>query len=475
MAAREERASTLGEQYLVVGVHQVGSEQRRDNQTHAGGPAYGVMYLDHVSPRSHPRTGLGSVENRRQCSAMRVPGSVPATSAFMTIDSAAHGPSAQVVVLVSSTGHAAGAERALARLARSLPQEGFRPQAIILESGPLEQWLRDADCPVTVMGGGRLRQARKTILVVAAIRRRLLELRPIAVMSNMASGHIYGGLAAASVGTPAVWWQHGVPSASPIDIVAGAVPAAAVVCVSDDALSAQPRFSRRRAIVQIRPGVPVGEIAARRGAGRAVREQLAWEDHPVVGMVSRIAPVKDQDMFLRAAAVISRTMPQARFVLVGEALDPAGHEYAKWLRRLTHELGMADKVCFAGHQDDVYAWLDACDVVAHSAAFEPFGLVLVEAMVLGKPVLAVACDGPRSIVQHERSGLLVPVGDPLGFAAGVTRILNDPTLAAALGRAGEARARVFSEEKTASAFASLLRSVGRSDIRTVTRKRKASP
>src|SRR5205807_1154971 len=118
-----------------------------------------------------------------------------------------------------------------------------------------------------------------------------------------ARGHLYGGLAALAARRPAVWWQHGVPTRAPLDLAAGAVPAAAIACVGTDGLEAQRRFSPRSVIVQIRPGVPIDRVAMRRGAGGEIRRRLGWDEHAIIGMVSRLAPVKGQDFFLRAAAI----------------------------------------------------------------------------------------------------------------------------------------------------------------------------
>jgi glycosyltransferase involved in cell wall biosynthesis len=126
---------------------------------------------------------------------------------------------------------------------------------------------------------------------------------------------------------------------------------------------------------------------------------------------------------------------------------------------LAAELGIADRVHFAGHQSDVHPWYDALDVVVHASFGEPFGLVLVEAMALGKPVVATAAGGPLEIIEDGISGVLIPPGDPDRLAATIDRILGDRSLAAALGRAAAERAQAFSEQGMAQRFAALLRNL----------------
>jgi 2-polyprenyl-3-methyl-5-hydroxy-6-metoxy-1,4-benzoquinol methylase len=123
------------------------------------------------------------------------------------------------------------------------------------------------------------------------------------------------------------------------------------------------------------------------------------------------------------------------------------------------ELGIADRVDFVGHQDDVYPWLDAIDVVVHASLGEPFGLVVVEAMALGKPVVATAAGGPVEIIEDGVSGILTRPGDVAALAGAVEGLLGAPTTALALGARARERAREFSDQRTAEQFVSLIRQV----------------
>ena len=275
------------------------------------------------------------------------------------------------------------------------------------------------------------------------------------VISNQSKGHVYGGLAALGARVPAVWWQQGIPDSDRIEKAARLVPSAAVVCSSDAAVAAQRRLTPRRRVEKIHLGTAVNEVAARQGSGAAIRRELGW-DRPTVGIVGRLQPWKGQDIFLRAAAEIARAEPDVNFVIVGGAVLGWEGSYPDDLRRLAGELGIADKVYFTGHQADAIPWFDALDIVVHASYSEPFGLVLVEAMALGKPLVAAAEGGPLEIVEDGVSGLLTPSGDPRRLAAAVIRILRTPRLAEALSVGGRARAEEFSEERTARSFAGLL-------------------
>ncbi|HLI56226.1 MAG TPA: glycosyltransferase family 4 protein, partial [Actinomycetota bacterium] len=280
------------------------------------------------------------------------------------------------------------------------------------------------------------------------------------VVSNMDKAHIYGGTAAWLAGVPAVWWQQGIPNGGKFGALAARVPAAAVVCSSDDAMTAQRRLTPRHCLAKIHLGIDIGEVVRRRGSGVPIRERLGWSGQRVVGIVGRLQPWKGQTIFLQAAARIALERPETRFLVVGGAILGWEGDYPAELHRLADDLGLGDRVRFVGHQDDVYPWFDAMDVVVHASFGEPFGLVAVEAMALGKPTVATASGGPLEIIEDEVSGLLVPVRDPDAMAAAVCRILSNPSFAEKLSAGAQARAPLFSDGRMAANFVELFRSFG---------------
>lgn len=222
------------------------------------------------------------------------------------------------VLLVSPTGAPGGAERALLNLARRLPDVGYQPQVVLLQPGPFEEWLAEASVPAEVLAMGRTRQLPRTAAVLARLCRRCRQAD--LVVANQSKGQAIAGVAAAAARVPCVWWQHGVPGRSRIELVAAAVPSAAVVCGSMPAYWAQRRCTPRRRIERIPPGIDIEAIEDRRGSGAAVRKQFGVDDRPLVGMVARLQPWKGQDMFLRAAALVAAEPPEVRFAIVGGAV-----------------------------------------------------------------------------------------------------------------------------------------------------------
>ena len=155
-------------------------------------------------------------------------------------------------------------------------------------------------------------------------------------------------------------------------------------------------------------------------------------------------------MFLDAfAKAFAGTDAQAR--LIGAPLF--GEEaYEADLHAQVERLGLTDRVEFRGHRHDVAAELAALDVVVHSSTVpEPFGQVVVEAMGVGRPIIAAAAGGPLEIVTDGTDGLLTPPGDTDALAAAMTRLADDPELGRRLVAAARAKAPQFAPEAAAAA------------------------
>jgi glycosyltransferase involved in cell wall biosynthesis len=130
--------------------------------------------------------------------------------------------------------------------------------------------------------------------------------------------------------------------------------------------------------------------------------------------------------------------PDAQALIVGAPLFPEDDVYQAQIYRQCRDLGLDARVRFVGDRPDVPDLMKLCDVVVHaSTAPEPFGRVIVEAMLAGRPVVASAAGGVLEIVEAEKTGLLVRPGDPAALAAALTRLDREEGLAARLAAAAE--------------------------------------
>ena len=164
-------------------------------------------------------------------------------------------------------------------------------------------------------------------------------------------------------------------------------------------------------------------------------------DSPVlVGTVGHLAPIKGQDVFLRAAAQLSARRGGVRFVIAGEDKSPL-MSYRRSLESLITELDLSGIVSMPGWHDDIPALLSSLTVFVSAARSEPFGLAIVEAMAAGLPVVATASEGALEIIDDGITGRLVPANDPEALAHAINDLLDDPQERARLGHNAQRVAR----------------------------------
>lgn len=164
-------------------------------------------------------------------------------------------------------------------------------------------------------------------------------------------------------------------------------------------------------------------------------------DVPCVGIVGNVQAWKGQHVLVEAMAEVVRSHPATRCVIVG-GVHRAGRKYADDLQRRVLALGLGERVGFAGFRDDVPDVLQALDVIVHASVRpEPFGRVILEALALGRPVVASDAGGVPELIEHERTGLLATPGDASALAACIERLLASPSEAAAMAARGQASAR----------------------------------
>jgi D-inositol-3-phosphate glycosyltransferase len=155
------------------------------------------------------------------------------------------------------------------------------------------------------------------------------------------------------------------------------------------------------------------------------RRALDLGDTPTLLFVGRLDPIKGIDLLLESVSLL-RT--PARLLVVGG--DPNGDPEVERLRARAAELGIADRVRFPGAvpQPDLPTYYHAVDAVVVSSRYESFGLVAVEALACGAPVVASAAGGLPSVVRDGENGLLVRWRSAPAFAEQIDLLLNDAAL-----------------------------------------------
>jgi glycosyltransferase involved in cell wall biosynthesis len=200
-------------------------------------------------------------------------------------------------------------------------------------------------------------------------------------------------------------------------------------------------------VTVIHNGVDVQELrAAAAGAAGASLQQKA----PLIGVVARLERVKGVEDFVRAAALLKHSHPEARSVVAGDG--SLGAE----LRALARDLGLRHEISWLGNVAAVAPLLSSLTVAVLPSLSEGLPMVALEAMAMGAPVVATSVGGIPEIVEDGVTGILVPPGDPAALAEAVGTLLSDPERARALGLAGQARVeREFTVERMTDGYLAL--------------------
>jgi glycosyltransferase involved in cell wall biosynthesis len=203
-----------------------------------------------------------------------------------------------------------------------------------------------------------------------------------------------------------------------------------VIAVSQavaDGLRAQGIFDAGK-IVLIHNGIDVDRFAraarATRGSEAAGREESPGK-RLRVGMVGHLAPIKGQEDFIRAAAIVCGLRGDVEFIVAGEDKSQRG-EHRQSIERLIAELDLNQRVRLSGWVDDIAELLPTFDLFVSPSLSEPFGLSIVEAMAAGTPVIATMSEGAREIIDDNHTGRLVPIGDVDTLAHVIGELLSDP-------------------------------------------------
>lgn len=357
------------------------------------------------------------------------------------------------VLFVDHTGALGGAELVLLDIA-----EAYRDSStvVLLDDGPFRERLEERNVPVRVLAGSRalhsIRRETRRPSVGAAIEavRLALKLVPLArqhdcLYPNTQKAFPIACLAGFIARRPVIWDLNdllGVDQFSPfnirLDVLLTNHCAHTVIAnsrASAKALVQHGGTSTRIHVlhngIDARPFEAVSDDDA-----LLARAEFVTPGTPLVGVFGRLAEWKGQHVALRAL----RDLPGVHLLIVGEALF-GEQAYALRLRGEAAALGVADRVHFAGFRRDIPRLMRAVDVVLHtSIAPEPFGRVVVEGMLAGRPVVATRAGGVEEILETGVTGIMVTPGDPQALASVLRDLLGDGEWRETLATAGRRHA-----------------------------------
>lgn len=369
-------------------------------------------------------------------------------------------PAPRQIVFINSFGDVGGAERALLDVLEGLDRSRFAPTVICTAPGRLSEVLAEMGIPsrlVPLGSANRLsryaaRQWRYlpgAALGMAGVVRRLAaslkELRADLVHTNGLKAHLVGGLAGRFVGRPVVWHvQDIMPPGRGLSIFRAAsdrLPRR-IICISK---SVEAQFAGRASAGRTRlihNAVNLDHLIPERDPSE-VRASLGIPgDAVVLAMVAHMTAWKGHMVFLEVMAnLVRQDVPLWGLIIGGSIYKTSGNQdYEAEVHQRSRDLGLEHRVVFTGFCERVVDPLNSADILVHPTTRpEPFGIAVLEAMALGKPVIASADGGHLESVEGGVTGILVSAGETAGFTAAVRSLACDPERRLAMGQAGRQR------------------------------------
>lgn len=356
------------------------------------------------------------------------------------------------ILFYNHTGKVSGAERLLLMILARLDRERFEPVVLCPETGPLMKLASELAPVVTIES----LQARFTwrvdhligylgsfLLVIRGFRQKVLSINPDLVHANSIRAGLVATAATIGLQTRVVWHLHDLLPSHPLSCL---IRASAFLSVRSQMIAVSQAvavnfigrfFPLKNRVRTILNAIELENFQPSQTAPQHIREEFQLDpDEPLVGIVGQLTARKGQLELVRAFALVLSEIPRARLFVVGAPLFNRDEDYEALLKKTAQELGIAERVRFTGARTDVAALMQAFDLLVINSSAEPFGLVAVEAMATGTPVLAAACGGIPEIIQHGRNGWLVPQGDEDALAGAVVHLISQPALRAELAERG---------------------------------------
>ena len=342
------------------------------------------------------------------------------------------------VLLACPLGELGGAEQVTLATARLLPEFGMRPVFVTMRPGPLADIAREAGIEAHAFPvQHRVRQLAKVVQAINWLTN-IGRQTHASLLHATHSAHLYTSISAHRLGVPEVWHQFDTRSKfNATESIIRRLPTSHVIFMTRTVRDSYPRLARKPNTIIPPLCVEPAAITAQPDAAD-VPERLNIPAGPMLLTVARLQEHKGHPYLLEAAQRVLEKRPDAVFVVAGKAAGVEQEQYLSGLHAQAKELRIEPRVVFTGFitDADLASLYRRATALVHPAWSENYGLVLLEAMAMGLPVIAAAAAGPSEIIQSNENGLLVPTKDVPGLATAILKLLEDESLRRSLAAAG---------------------------------------
>lgn len=248
---------------------------------------------------------------------------------------------------------------------------------------------------------------------------------------------LYSIPAAKLTRTPIIWHMHDILRNSffnKIFICLAGLGASRIICVSNAVKKNLISFGVKKEKCQIVYNSiksPCGQ--QKWGNDDFYKEFAINHQTKVVTMIGQIAEWKGQKIFIEAVAKLIERY-DIKSLIVGDVISPLENHYKNTLRKITNHLNLNNHVIFTGFRTDIQKIIDASDIIVHASVKpDPLPTVIIEAMNLGRPVVATHVGGVPELIEHNKTGLIVPPHNCDMLAEAISKLLDNPEKAKSMG------------------------------------------
>jgi len=356
------------------------------------------------------------------------------------------------LLFYNHTATVSGAERVLLLILSELDRSGCTPE-VLCPSGLLRQMVEELGVPCleaepltarfTWRPDHLLRYLGSFYRVIRRVREQVRRAAPDLIHANSIRAGLVMTAATVGLRVPVIWHLHDLlphhPFSTAIRWVALSSSRLRMIAVSqataDSFRGLVVRwFGKRLPVRVIHNAADTERFQPDAESRKAARHELGLEDaQPVIGIVGQLTERKGQLGLLHAFAKVTAVIPQAVLLVIGAPLFTQGdQDYHRHLVQTAERLGIAEQVRFLGARGDIPALMRVMDVLVVNSLAEPCGLVVLEGMASGTPVIATAVGGNPEMIRHNVSGWLVPARDEDALARGIIKLIRQPRLASLL-------------------------------------------
>jgi glycosyltransferase involved in cell wall biosynthesis len=347
-----------------------------------------------------------------------------------------------------------GGQLSLINILRYIVRTSFNPYLVCSSEGTLIAKVREIGIESTVikmrpLKGLGIFSILTAILGLYRLSRRW-NIKIIHSNAGATRDTFYSALTARLMGIPFIWHVRTIESGGILDRIL-AFLSTKIIAISNAVKQRLYWIKDSKKVEVIYNGVDLNEFRFGIDGSQIRREFNISEKDILIGTVGQLIPWKGHRYLLEAAKIVKERASNIKFLIVGDEV-PEGSGYRKELEGFSLKLGLKEDVIFTGFREDIPDVMAAIDIFVLPSINEPFGRVIIEAMAMGKPVVATNSGGVPEIVVDGEIGYIVPIKDAMALAERINELINNREKREEMGRAGRKRVEeMFTIEKNVGA------------------------